>query len=146
METNMKTIDYSQPPYGFRMCANTQCAQAASCLRHLALEACDEETVTVINPKRTSAEGCAYYRQPAVVRMAKGMMKVIKSLPVSDSRAFCDALWAKFHKNPYYEMRNGKRLITPAQQAVIRRLLHSVSPAQTEPFDSYVDVLTWGED
>ena len=145
METKMETIDYSQPPYGFRMCANTQCAQAANCLRYQAWEACDEETVTVINPKRTSAEGCDYYRQPIVVRMAKGMMGVIKRLSVSDSRAFCDALCAKFHKNPYYEMRSGKRLITPPQQAVIRRLLHAVNPAQDEPFDSYVDVLTWGE-
>lgn len=52
---------------------------------------------------------------------------------------FLDILQSKFGRNPYFERRNGKTLLTPEEQAVILEALRKVGIKDEHKFDSYIE-------
>ena len=94
----------------------------------------------VVNPERCiQGEECKYFRDNTPVIYAKGFLNFQKKMTQEQYQKFLDILQSKFGRNPYFERRNGKTLLTPEEQAVILEALRKVGIKDEYRFDSYIE-------
>ena len=94
----------------------------------------------VVNPERCiQGEGCQYFRTNTLVIYAKGFLNFQKKMTQEQYQKFLDILQSKFGRNPYFERRNGKTLLTPDEQAMILETLRLVGIKDEYRFDSYIE-------
>ena len=144
----MKTETSSRPmPKTYRLCVRTDCPRAAECLRSIALAMVspDEQSIQIINPVYLSKiEGdCPVFRSAEKVRYARGFVKMISSLTVSQANALRQTLEHDFGHTRYFRLRAGERLIDPATQEHIREAMVRIGVTDLPDFDAYVEEYDW---
>lgn len=74
---------------------------------------------------------------------AKGFKNMQKNLTQEQYSNFLSLLQTRFGRNPYFDRRNGKTLLTPEDQSVIIEALHMVGIEENYKFDSYIESMDW---
>ena len=144
----MKTKISSRPmPKTYRLCVKTDCPRAAECLRSIALTMVspDEQCIQVINPAYLSTiEGdCPVFRSAEKVRYARGFVKMLSGLTVSQANLLRQTLEHDFGHARYFRLRSGERLIDPATQEHIRQAMVRIGITDLPDFDAYVEEYDW---
>ena len=144
----MKTKISSRPmPKTYRLCVKTDCPRAAECLRSIALTMVspDEQCIQVINPAYLSTiEGdCPVFRSAEKVRYARGFVKMLSGLTVSQANLLRQTLEHDFGHARYFRLRAGERLIDPATQEHIRQAMVRIGITDLPDFDAYVEEYDW---
>ena len=133
-------------PYGFASCGEAECACAGACLRHIAylqqVEAAKK--FMVVNPRFcTKDETCAFYRDATPVVYARGFTRMQKRMLPDQYDKFLWKLMAHFGRNPYFERRNGKRVLPPAEQELVAEVARQVGVTEEFKFDKYEYLYSW---
>lgn len=144
----MKTETSSRPmPKTYRLCIKTDCPRAAECLRSIALTMVspDEQCIQVINPAYLSTiEGdCPVFHSAEKVRYARGFVKMLSGLTVSQANLLRQTLERDFGHARYFRLRAGERLIDPATQEHIRQAMVRIGITDLPDFDAYVEEYDW---
>ena len=144
----MKTETSSRPmPKTYRLCVKTDCPRAAECLRNIALAMVspDELSIQVINPVYLSTiEGdCPMFRSAEKLRYARGFVRMLSGLTVSQANVLRQTLEHDFGHTRYFRLRAGERLIDPATQEHIRQAMVQIGVTNLPDFDAYVEEYDW---
>lgn len=143
----MNNFDYSQVPYSFGVCASSDCPQASTCLRHIALEHAPVKYpfLPTLTPQKLAAmQGkCEYYCPNITVRYAKGFTRTAESLTVRVADTFRWRLIGHFGRKNYYLARKGEYLLSPAEQQFIICQAKDLGLQLDDYFDEYVDGYRW---
>lgn len=143
----MNNFDYSQVPYGFGVCASSDCPQASTCLRHIALEHAPVKYpfLPTLTPQKLAAmQGkCEYYCSNTTVRYAKGFTRTAESLTVRVAATFRGRLIGHLGRKNYYLARKGEYLLNPAEQQFIIHQAKDLGLQLDDYFDEYVDGYRW---
>ena len=144
----MKTENSSRPmPKTYRLCVKTDCPRAAECLRNIALAMVspDELSIQVINPVYLSTiEGdCPMFRSAEKLRYARGFVRMLSELTVSQANVLRQTLEHDFGHTRYFRLRAGERLIDPATQEHIRQAMVRIGITDLPDFDAYVEEYDW---
>lgn len=144
----MKTENSSRPmPKTYRLCVKTDCPRAAECLRNIALAMVspDELSIQVINPVYLSTiEGdCPMFRSAEKLRYARGFVRMLSELTVSQANVLRQTLEHDFGHTRYFRLRAGERLIDPATQEHIRQAMVQIGVTNLPDFDAYVEEYDW---
>ena len=144
----MKTETSSRPmPKTYRLCIKTDCPRAAECLRSIALTMVspDEQSIQVINPAYLSTiEGdCPVFRSAEKVCYARGFVKMLSGLTVSQANLLRQTLEHDFGHASYFRLRSGERLIDPDTQEHIRQAMVRIGITDLPDFDAYVEEYDW---
>ena len=145
---SMKTETSSRPmPKTYRLCVKTDCPRAAECLRSIALTMVspDEQSIQVINPAYLSTiEGdCPVFRSAEKVHYARGFVKMLSGLTVSQANLLRQTLEHDFGHARYFRLRSGERLIDPDTQEHIRQAMVRIGITDLPDFDAYVEEYDW---
>lgn len=134
-------------PNNFTLCIKGDCPKMATCLRYAATQMMPAEVQrwSIVSPAYLAQmEGeCPLYRAAEKVQYARGFVRMIRSLPVNVSEMVAHKLIARFGRNAYYDMRKGKRPITPAEQEIIRTVVAECGAGQEVTFDAYEGDYQW---
>ena len=144
----MKTETSSRPmPKTYRLCVKTDCPRAVECLRSIALAMVspDEKSIQIINPVYLSTiEGdCPVFRSAEKVRYARGFVKMLSGLTVSQANLLRQTLEHDFGHARYFRLRAGERLIDPDTQEHIRQAMVRIGITDLPDFDAYVEEYDW---
>lgn len=144
----MKTETSSRPmPKTYRLCIKTDCPRAAECLRSIALTMVspDEQCIQVINPAYLSTiEGdCPVFRSAEKVRYARGFVKMLSGLTVTQANLLRQTLEHDFGHARYFRLRSGERLMDVATQEHIRQAMVRIGITDLPDFDAYVEEYDW---
>lgn len=144
----MKTETFSRPmPKTYRLCIKTDCPRAAECLRSIALTMVspDEQSIQVINPAYLATiEGdCPVFHSAEKVRYARGFVKMLSGLTVTQANLLRQTLEHDFGHARYFRLRSGERLIDPATQEHIRQAMVRIGITDLPDFDAYVEEYDW---
>ena len=121
------------------LCVRNDCTLASRCLRAMGYQEVsdDDKTFPVVNPNIvTAADDCTYVAVLEKERFARGFRKAFEKLPVAAANDIYHSLMSHFGKNPYYDRRNGKKLIPPEEQKMILALFASAG-CEGEVFDAF---------
>ena len=134
-------------PKTYRLCVKTDCPRAAECLRSIALTMVspDEQSIQVINPAYLSTiEGdCPVFRSAEKVCYARGFVKMLSGLTVSQANLLRQTLEHDFGHARYFRLRSGERLIDPDTQEHIRQAMVRIGITDLPDFDAYVEEYDW---
>lgn len=144
----MNTTSPLRPmPKTYRLCVKTDCPRAAQCLRSVALSMLspDEQVIQIINPVYlASLEGdCPVFHSAAKVRYARGFVKMLSGLTVTQANVLRQTLERDFGHTRYFRLRAGERLIDPATQEHIRQAMTRIGITDLPDFDAYVEDYSW---
>ena len=125
-ETKMEQkYDFKQIPSGWRYCFHAQCPMKDQCLRYQTAQALPEnyEMGEAVFPRALKNGRCRFFRKDEKVVMATGFLIAGNSQMSERFRAMRLSLTRYLGGNgTYYLYRNGKKWLTPQQQADIRAL------------------------
>ena len=133
-------------PYGFALCGEAECACAGTCLRHVAYlqQVETEKMFRVVNPRFCMKnETCAFYRDATPIVYARGFTRMQKRMLPDQYDKFSWKLIPHFGRNPYYERRNGKRVLPPDEQELIAYVAGQVGVTEEFKFDKYEYRYNW---
>lgn len=133
-------------PYHFALCGEAECACAGTCLRHIAYlqQAETAKVMTVLNPRFCAKDdACTYYRDAEPIVYARGFTRMQKRMLPDQYDKFLWTLIAHFGRNPYFERRNGKRLLSPDEQEQIAYVAQQVGVTEEFKFDRYEYRYNW---
>lgn len=140
-------ILFTQVPFDYPLCLNSQCPKAASCLRQLAAQSAPADLAywKIISPKHLSTlKGeCPFYRSSQKARYAKGFMNMLDNLPYNKRRIAIANLIAGFGQRTYYRARKGERLLLPEEQQSVLNVFKHLDANMNPEFDSYVEDYIW---
>lgn len=139
-------LDHSHVPGSYAHCFDASCPLAARCLPRLAADCLTDDVTQVmaVNPRRCSHdEQCPYFRPAEEVRMARGFMHALGTVPMANVHKVERAVMALYNRCYYYRMRRGTYALTPEQQEQIARILTENGAAQPVEFDAYEMELDW---
>lgn len=140
-------FNYQSVPHNFAHCFNGQCARAGECLRYFVGERipADCNYVTAVNPNKVALEekSCPFFKEKRLVRMAIGMSHLYDNLTYRDAIAVKRPIYSHFGRSTYYRMRNSERLITPEEQAFIKKAFQACGITSEPVFDAYEDDYVW---
>jgi hypothetical protein len=86
---------------------------------------------------------CPHYRSAEKVQYARGFVRMMSAFTVKQAHALKDSIIATFGMAMYYRMRKGTRLITPAEQETIYKLLEQQGITERPAFDAYTEDYLW---
>ena len=130
---------FTNIPYNYPLCLNRQCPKASTCLRQLVEQEVPDsaEYWVVISPKyQAKLKGaCPHYRSSQKVQYAKGCMNILDNLPHKQRQL------AIIHLMEYF--RKGERLLSPAEQRDVQKILKQCGATGKQEFDAYVEDYEW---
>ena len=134
-------------PTSYTLCIKNDCPRAAMCLHYKATQMIPADVMkwSILSPAylaQTEGE-CPHYRSAEKVQYARGFVRMIRTLPVNISEMVAHKLIARFGRNAYYDMRKGKRVISPTEQEVIIAVVAECGAQQEVVFDSYEENFQW---
>ena len=141
----MNNITSKEVPSNFSLCTVNDCPVASHCLRHLALEVLTKEPyqISVVNPLRTQpSEACEYYRSDEPQVFGRGFAKMQEEMLPRQYNVFMNRLKQAFGRTGYFERRRGERLCSPADIAVIEKVLADLGLSHLR-FDGYERCYNW---
>ena len=134
-------------PTNYTLCIKSDCPRAAMCLHYKATQMIPADVMkwSILSPAylaQTEGE-CPHYRTAEKVRYARGFVRMMSTLTVTQAHAFKGDIIATFGMNMYYRMRRGDRLITPTEQEAIYQMLEQQGVTARPEFDAYVEGYLW---
>ena len=127
-------------------CMKTDCVHAKSCMRlqsFLRGETSDA-LLTVVNYSLVGDGSlCPHRVELCRVKYARGFVAVFDRIPQKVGRDIALSLSLIFGRNPYYKLRRGDRLITPAEQDIIVNAFHKHGIDAPSIFDSFEEHEEW---
>ena len=134
-------------PHNYPLCLNRQCPKASTCLRQLVEQEVPDsaEYWVVISPKyQAKLKGaCPHYRSSQKVQYAKGCMNILDNLPHKQRQLAIIHLMEYFSRRTYYRIRKGERLLSPAEQRDVQKILKQCGATGKQEFDAYVEDYEW---
>ena len=134
-------------PTNYTLCIKGDCPKAATCLRHRAtlMIPADVQRWSILSTAYlVQIEGeCPHYRSAEKVQYARSFVRMMSALTVKQAHALKDSIIATFGMAMYYRMRKGTRLITPAEQETIYKLLEQQGITERSAFDAYTEDYLW---
>ena len=134
-------------PTNYTLCIKRDCPKAAMCLRYKAtlMIPADVMKWSILSPAYLAQmEGeCPHYRSAEKVQYARGFVRMMSAFTVKQAHALKDSIIATFGMAMYYRMRKGTRLITPAEQETIYKLLEQQGITERPAFDAYTEDYLW---
>ena len=147
MTQNSTTKTNGEAPNNFTLCIKGDCPKAANCLRHMAMKMMPAEMQkwSILSPAYLAqiAGECPHYRSAEKVQYARGFVRMMSAFTVKQAHALKDSIIATFGMAMYYRMRKGTRLITPAEQETIYKLLEQQGITERPAFDAYTEDYLW---
>ena len=138
---------FTNIPYNYPLCLNRQCPKASTCLRQLVEQEVPDsaEYWVVISPKyQAKLKGaCPHYRSSQKVQYAKGCMNLLDNLPHKQRQLAIIHLMEYFSRRTYYRIRKGERLLSPAEQRDVQKILKQCGATGKQEFDAYVEDYEW---
>lgn len=109
-------------------CFIESCPLKEQCLHWLVGQYADtlpfvQKSMNPRNPQ-IGGEHCVKFRPNVRAIKKKGMIHFYLDMPARVEKAIRQALIMQFGRTQYFEMRNGKRLITPSDQELIADICH----------------------
>ena len=132
----------SQIPYRWEVCFLPDCLQKEACLRYrMYLEACaDCRAVYAVTPAARVGETCSAFVPMRVVRKARGMHRLMDSLPAKLAQQLKHELYIFLNgRSNFYRYLHGEMLLSPAQQREIAERVARMGCDLQVEFDSYVE-------
>ena len=83
------------------------------------------------------------FRSAEKVRYARGFVKMLAGLTVTQANALRQILEHDFSHARYFRLRAGERLIDPATQEHIRQAMVRIGVTDLPDFDAYVEEYDW---
>ncbi len=117
--------DLKEKPKRFVYCYGTGCEKAAKCLRRMALDFVEPETICfeVFNPLCVCSNGvCGKYLSDEPVEVKYGVKKLYGKLPHNNAMAIKGALLKVFGRSEYYRKFRHEHPFTPHDQRLVKRL------------------------
>ena len=134
-------------PHDYTLCINDKCPKASTCLRHIAVTMmpADVRKWSIVSPTYLAqSEGeCPVYRSAEKVRYARGFIRMMSALTVTQAHAVKGSIISAFGTAMYYRMRKGTRPITPTEQEAIYGMLAQAGVTVRPEFDAYVEDYMW---
>ena len=134
-------------PTSYTLCIKSDCPKAETCLHHVATQMMPAEIQkwSILSPAYLAQiEGeCPHYRSAEKVQYARGFVRMMSALTVTQAHMVKDCIVAKFGMNMYYRMRRGERLITPTEQDELYQLLELQGVKTRPEFDAYAEDYLW---
>ena len=147
MAQNSATKTSEKVPNNYTLCIKGDCPKASNCLHHVAVAMMPSEVQRwqIVSPAYlTQMEGeCSMYRSAGKVRYARGFIRMMSAMTVQQAHMVKESLIATFGMAMYYRMRKGTRLITPAEQETIYKLLEQQGITERPAFDAYTEDYLW---
>ena len=133
------------------MCINHVCKHASSCLRYYCAQTQPVHitSYSILNPSYLATlkeENCPHFLPKKKVLFAKGFALWLESLSKKDFRIATHVMKSQFNYRTYYRMRKGERLITPDEQAIMKKIIRESGIAQPLDFDAYHEDYLWQPD
>lgn len=140
-------FDYSKVPHGFVHCLQSQCPQAAACLRRLAAANAPRTlpAVQAVNPLSLPGDlaKCPYCLPVRKVRIAWGIKGILNRLPFEDARAIRRILIEHFTKTRFYRMQRKESCLLPDEQEYVRRLFLRYGVTEEPAYEYYTEEYDW---
>ena len=135
-------------PAYFACCFQQGCVKEATCLHKLACQYVQKEKqqIICINPLHVEGkegEDCPCYKEAVRVRMARGFLRAIGTVPSAKVDDVAQQLSEKFNRAYYYRMRKGTMPLTPMQQEIVAKVLIKAGASQPVEFDAYEEDYLW---
>ena len=134
-------------PTNYTLCIKRDCPKAETCLHHVATQMMPAEMQkwSILSPAYLAqiAGECPHYRSAEKVQYARGFVRMMSAFTVKHAHALKDSIIATFGMAMYYRMRKGTRLITPAEQETIYKLLEQQGITERPAFDAYTEDYLW---
>ncbi|MCQ4775613.1 DUF6078 family protein, partial [Lacrimispora saccharolytica] len=77
------------------------------------------------------------------VQYAKGCMNILDNLPHKQRQLAIIHLMEYFSRRTYYRIRKGERLLSPAEQRDVQKILKQCGATGKQEFDAYVEDYEW---
>ena len=128
-------------------CFINECKRHDSCLHWLINPYVSGDTLNVmsVNPRNpeVNSNHCPFYRENKIVKNAKGMNHLLDEIPYNDAKAIKRELIRVFSRKRFYEYRNGTRLISPEQQAIIAQICKAHGWNKKVTYDGWEEDFMW---
>lgn len=137
---------YTSIPMNYAVCLHHDCPKAATCLHQIAYQTLVEQKnyLNLINPNRCGKDdSCRYYRDNTPVVYARGFTNFQKRMFPDQYQTFKSILTEKFGRNPYFERRNGKTMLSPKEQEFVLQALKKAGITEEFQFDGYEENYNW---
>lgn len=144
----MKKQTQLNPPFNFHTCGINDCTKASSCLRQEAYRQLLKEStyLHIVNPTFCSKDGnCTYFKDNTPVTFARGFTQLQNRMLPIQYNEFSAKMMSYFSRNGYYERRNGKIPLSPAEQILVRKVARSVGIPEDFSFDAYEQAVQWND-
>lgn len=140
---DIKNIDFSSMPKGYKLCFNDKCLLAQKCLRHIAIEQIKDsaEVFQVINHFKFEGMSCKYFVCSENVSIAYGMKGAFENILVSDAKKIRIELIELFGQAEFYRRKNAEKPISPDEQEQIINIFAKFG--YTISFDKTIETTFW---
>lgn len=140
-------FDYNELPASYTLCLYEGCPRATQCLRcALGLGVPAERTqIRILSPaaaRRLAGDQCPHFRPIVKYSYARGiesLLRQLRSFPYDDAVWIKDKVYNFFGRWKYYEIKHGDRLVTPEEQAEIRKYFLKRGITAEPSFDERVE-------
>lgn len=140
METKEVTLTVEQVPRSFNRCFQSDCPQAAECIRYLVREYVPEYVTNgfAVFPTARREGTCRWFKQTRVVQMAWGFSRLFDEVKAKDSSTMHKQLYAYLgSRMEYSRYHRGLKKLTPEQRQGIARLFRSHGYEAEPVYDNY---------
>ena len=135
-----KDFDFYQVPNSWPICSLADCPRKAECLRYQAFQCLPEGRTQhpCVLPTVLRLKACPHFHPIQKVRVALGFRNIFNNVLARDIAAMRSELADYLgHGGTYYLYRNGKKPLTPAQQAWINKMFSRYGYKEEMFFDNY---------
>lgn len=130
-------------PEHFARCFNSECPQAANCLRRIAAQHDTNNTryITILNPERYPADGnqCESFKNATKVHVAWGLKRLLDRIPYEDAVSIRMQLVGHYGKNDYYRFYRGEKGLMPKDQNLIKQIFRNKCIKDEPNYQRYTD-------
>lgn len=142
------TLKAEDVPVWFPVCINKECPRCGECLRYRCAQVLspENETLFCVSPSQWESDDCRHFVGCEPVRMARGFMKLFDRVLTKHSTSLRLDLTALLHgPRIYYEYKRGERLLTPAEQEEMQRIVKHYGYDWEVPFAEFAECLCFPE-
>ena len=135
-----KDFDFRQVPNSWAICPLADCPRKDECLRHLAFLSLPEGRTQhpCVLPTVLRRKACPHFHPIQKLRVALGFRNIFERVLAKDIAAMRSELAAYLGGGgTYYRYRNGKKPLTPPQQAWINKMFRRYGYTYEVCFDRY---------
>lgn len=112
-------------------CIITTCKKYDTCSHAIiyGLNDGSNEQLVIVNPKSLQVDDdgrCQHYCEPETIKVAHGFAKMCRNIPNAMYHEFTAAMISHYNRTDFYDMRNGKKPISPERQQTILKILKNI--------------------